>query len=70
MGSKARDDIAELTDDILKCRELWALMDKWLGAAKGFRLGQITYRIFAVAREIGNRGKNHLLSASLSYATL
>ena len=56
MGSRAQQDVSELKEDILNCRDLWALFDKWLGPAKAFKLGQITYRIFTLAREMGIRG--------------
>ena len=46
----------ELKQDILNCQELWALLHKWLGPAKNLRLGQITYRIFQLARDLGSRG--------------
>ena len=55
MGSRAQQDLAELKEDIFNCRALWALFDKWLGPAKAFKLGQITYRIFSLAREMRSR---------------
>ena len=56
MGSRAQLDLAELKQDIINCRGLWALIDKWRGPAKAFRLGQITYRIYEVAREMFGGG--------------
>ena len=52
MGTRAELDLEELKQDILDCRPLWALLDKWLGPTKAFKLGQITYRIFSLARDM------------------
>ena len=49
---ECEDLFAELKQDIINCRGLWALIDKWSGPTKAFRLGQITYRIYEVAREV------------------
>ncbi len=52
MGSRLQQDLAELKQDILDCRPLWALLDKWLGPTKSFKLSQITSRIYSLARYV------------------
>ena len=52
MSKTLREELAELKQEILNCRGLWALIHKWTGPTKAFRLGQITYRIYEVAKEV------------------
>ncbi len=56
MSRQLQAELAELKEDILNCRGLWALINKWNGPLKAFRLGQITYRIYEVYRQVFGQG--------------
>ena len=58
MNNRAEDDIKELTQDILRCRDMNALFDKWIGRTKGFTIGQVAHRIRVVTTEARAQSKS------------